>query len=156
MKSFLVSFIYWNLLSFREVSSLVWAHFLVVFGNERVEINSKYLFHIEQFVRVSEWQLKKGCMFSFPAGCVGISLSFQEDPVNYCQQIYIFFILAALSTSKSYNMKHWELWYFVLSDFIWWPMRRSLLIIWSFYKNPSYIYFISSWNCCNWRSIKTN
>ena len=43
----------------------------------------------------------KGCMFSFPAGCVGISLSFQEDPVNYCQQIYIFFILATLSTSKN-------------------------------------------------------
>merc|ERR1719391_1938130 len=42
-------------------------------------------------------------MFSFPAGCVGISLSFQEDPVNYCQQIYIFFILATLSTMTSFG-----------------------------------------------------
>ena len=99
-------------------------------------------------------------MFSFPAGCVGISLSFQEDPVNYCQQIYIFFILATLSTSKNHlgipvaAQDGWTVTStvkYLLSDLIWRPVCRSLFIIWSFYKNPSYIYFISSWNCCYWR-----
>jgi len=43
LKFFHVSFIYWNWLLSREAFSLVWAHFLVVFGNERVEINLKRL-----------------------------------------------------------------------------------------------------------------
>ena len=102
-------------------------------------------------------QFEKGCMFSFPAGCVGISLSFQEDPINYCQQIYIFFILATLSTSKNHIGAHINTGnsttQYPLSDIIWWPVCRSLLIIWSFYSNSSYIYFITPWNCCYWRLV---
>ena len=118
--------------------------------------------YAKKFMPLTQLQLKKGCMFSFPAGCVGISLSFQEDPVNYCQQIYIFFILATLSTSKNHlwipvaAQDGWTVTStvkYILSDLIWRPVCRSLLIIWSFYKNPSYIYFISPWNCCYWRFV---
>ena len=124
LKFFHVSFIYWNWLLSREAFSLVWAHFLVVFGNERVEINLKRLNPTHKLWVITQLQLKKGCMFSFPAGCVGISLSFQEDPVNYCQQIYIFFILATLSTSKNhlrtytYTELH-EIWLFCKIPFKW-------------------------------------
>ena len=44
----------------------------------------------------------------------------------------------------------------ISSDFIWWSLCRSVLIIWSFYKNPGYIYFLTPWNCCYWRFAEDN